>query len=101
MKGAKRESWQRFCGTLGIDTTIKQVWSMIHQMAGINRGSSIPVLVEGGREVVSNRDKADLSVRNFQQVHCAANVSQEGQLRREAMLEQEGHKLEMNSNNGQ
>lgn len=32
---------------------------MIHRMAGINRGFSIPVLVEGRREVVSNKDKAD------------------------------------------
>ncbi len=56
---------------------------MIHRMAGINRGLSIPVLVEGNKEVVSNREKADLLVRTFQGVHSTGNAGREGQLRRE------------------
>lgn len=53
IKCEKRESWQKFCGTLGSETTVKQVWNLIHRMAGINSGFSIPVLVEGCREVVT------------------------------------------------
>lgn len=99
IKCAKRESWQKFCGTLGSETTVKQVWNMIHCMAGINRGFSIPVLVEGGREVVSNKDKADLLVRSFQQVHSDKNVGRDGLIRRELMLKQEGYKLNKNNDN--
>lgn len=99
IKCEKRESWQKFCGTLGSETTVKQVWNLIHRMAGINSGFSIPVLVEGCREVVSNEDKADLLVRSFQQVHSDRNVGGDGSIRRELMLEQEGHKLNKNNDN--
>lgn len=47
-------------------------------MSGINRGLSIPVLVDGCREVISNREKANLLIKTFQQVHSVSNVSMEG-----------------------
>lgn len=72
---------------------------MIHRMAGNNRGFSIPVLVEGCREMVSNKDKADLLVRSFQQVHSGKNVGIDGLIRRELMLKQEGYKLNKNNDN--
>ncbi len=83
IKGAKKGIWRRFCSNKGTQTTVKQVWNMIHRMAGINRGLSIPVLVEGNKEVISNREKADLLVRTFQGVHSTSNAGREGQLRRE------------------
>lgn len=45
IKWAMKESWCMFGGTLGIETTVKQVWSMIYRIAGISRGLSIHVLV--------------------------------------------------------
>ncbi len=99
IKGVKKEIWHRFCSNIGTQTTVKQVWNMIHRMVGINRGLSIPVLVEGNKEVISNREKADLLVRTFQRVHSTSNVGREGQLRREKKCMYEGHKIKINTDN--
>lgn len=74
IKEAKKESWRKFCGTIGAETTIGQVWGMIHKMAGMNRGKSMPVLVEGSEESVSSKEKADLLVSTYQRVHSLSNV---------------------------
>lgn len=70
IKEAKKESWCKLCGTIGTETTVGQVWLMIHKMAGINRGKSMPVLVEGSEESVSSKEKPDLLVRTYQRVQC-------------------------------
>ena len=72
---------------------------MIHQMTGINRGISIPVLSGGNKHAVSNKEKVDLLVRIFQWVRSTSNVDKEGQLRRGQMVAQERHKLEINMDN--
>lgn len=72
---------------------------MIHKMAGINRGKSVPVLVEGSEKRVSSKEKADLLVRTYQRVHSVSNVGRERQLRGGQMLEQEGHKVGVNTDN--
>lgn len=74
-------------------TTVKQVWSMIHQIAGINRGLPMLVLMEGNEEVISNG--RDIS-RDFQEGH---STSSEGQLRKKNILGHEGHLLEINTDN--
>ncbi len=38
IKDSKKESWRRFFGTLGAETTVKQVWNMTHRMLSINKG---------------------------------------------------------------
>lgn len=99
IKEAKKESWRKFCGTIGVETTVGQLWGMVHKMTGINRSRTMPVLVQGEVESVSCKEKANLLVKTYQRVHSSNNVSREGQLRRGQMLEQEGYKLRANTDN--
>lgn len=99
IKQAKKESWQKYCGTLGAQTPVGKMWGMIRRMAGINRGLSMPVLTEGDTEAISNGEKAELLGKTFQQVHSKNNISREGLARRNATLGKEGHKLKHNNDN--
>lgn len=37
IKEAKRERWRKFCGTLGPDTPVTQVWDIVQRMSGCIR----------------------------------------------------------------
>lgn len=99
IKKVRKESWQKFCGTLGKETPLRRVWNMIHRMSGINRALASPVLIEEGKVAVTEKEKSEMLVEAFQQVHSEANVSVEGQLRRRVMLDTEGYKLGQSDDN--
>lgn len=54
VKEAKRKCWRDFCGTLGSDTPVRQVWSRIHKMSGKMVKSLMPALSDGCSDVVNN-----------------------------------------------
>lgn len=85
IKNAKRDSWRSFCGTLSPETPIKQLWMIIHRMSGIYRKPSIPALLEGDIEAVTNKEKADVFVEVFQALHSSGEL---GDLRKEIMLKE-------------
>lgn len=99
IKDAKRESWRKFCGTLGPQTNIRRLWDLVHRMTGEYRTNKIPVLKFEGQEAVKNKDKADLLVKSFKEVHSSENISPISKKEREKKLKNEKHKLEHNKDN--
>lgn len=77
IKDAKRNSWRKFCNTLGPETPVRKLWSAVHRMSGICKRRAIPVLLKGDVEAVSNKEKADMCVDSFQAVHRSGNVGVE------------------------
>lgn len=72
---------------------------MIHRMAGINRGVSLPVLKVGDIVAVDNKAKAELLGKTFQKVHSKENISNEAMIRRNISLDREGYKLSYSNEN--
>ena len=62
IKEAKRCSWRKFCGTLGPETPVRQLWSAVRKLSGVYKSRSIPVLQKGEIVAVSNKEKADMFV---------------------------------------
>ena len=69
IKDAKRNSWRKFCGTLGPETPVGHLWSAMHRMSGVYKRRSIQVLQKGERVAVSNKEKAHMYVDSFQALH--------------------------------
>uniref|UniRef100_A0A8C2KZI6 Uncharacterized protein n=1 Tax=Cyprinus carpio TaxID=7962 RepID=A0A8C2KZI6_CYPCA len=99
IKDAKRESWRKFCGTLGPQTNIRRFWDLVHRMTGEYRTNKIPLLKFEGQEAVKNKDKADLLVKSFKEVHSSESISPISKKEREKKLKNEKHKLEYNKDN--
>ena len=99
IKGEKRNSWRAFCEQIGPETPVGQLWSAVHKMSGKYKSRSIPVLLKGGIEAVSNKEKADMLVDSFQEVHRSECVGEERLRRREEVLEANKWKLEENVEN--
>lgn len=88
IKAERRTSWRNFCGTLGPDTPSVQLWKRIRRMAGKGVTSTIPVLTDGQKEAVNNKEKADMCAKVFKDVHNSKHLGQEIlRLRREVLIE--------------
>ena len=83
IRGAKRGHWREFCGTIGRETKVGDVWGMIRKMGGIRREWGYPVLSQGGEVAVTDKEKARLMVRAFAGVHSSDSLSEEGKRGRE------------------
>ena len=77
IKAVKRSRWRRFCGTLGPETPVRQLWSAGWKMSGVYKSRSIPVLQTGEPVAVSNIEKADMFVEGFQAVHSSGSLGGE------------------------
>ena len=83
IRGAKRGHWREFCGTIGRETKVGEVWGMIRKMGGIRRDWGYPVLRQGDEVAVTDKEKARLMVRAFAGVHSSDSLSEEGKRGRE------------------
>ena len=99
IKTAKRECWRNYCGRLGEDTTLGEVWAVIRRMAGVVKGRSIPVLEEGGVVATNDSQKASMCVKKFQEVHSGVNIGEEGIVIRNEVIRNQMYKLEVNQDN--
>ena len=84
---AKRSRWRRFCDTIGRATPVGEVWGMIKRMSGVRREWDYPVLTSG-KDVAVTDEKAEIMAKAFVQVHSLANLSEEGQRKRERTREE-------------
>lgn len=99
IKEAKRECWRKYCSKLGVETSVVEVWSAVHRMAGVCRRRLIPVLVENGVEAFSDSQKANMLARKFQEIHCGDNIGEEGIRERNKTLRNQEYKCEVNNDN--
>ena len=83
IRGAKRSHWREFCGTIGAETKVGDVWGMIRKMGGVRREWGYPVLSEGGEVAINDKEKAGLMARAFAGVHSSDSLTEEGRRGRE------------------
>lgn len=76
IRRAKKNYWREFCNKIGVEIEINELWGMIRKMGGIQRNTSIPVLIDDNNIAVTDSDKAEILVETFK-VHSNANVSED------------------------
>ena len=99
IKDTKKECWRRYCGGLGIETSIGEIWRAVHRMTGVVRKRKMPVLEEEGVVATSDVEKAKLCEDKFKAVHSGTNIGEEGIRKRNETLRQHISKLEINEDN--
>lgn len=88
VRQAKRASWRNFCDKIGRTTPIGEVWGMIKRMGGDGREWDYPVITLEKETAISNREKAEIMVKTFVNIHSSGNLSEEGRKRRERIMNQ-------------
>uniref|UniRef100_A0A3B1IE94 Reverse transcriptase domain-containing protein n=1 Tax=Astyanax mexicanus TaxID=7994 RepID=A0A3B1IE94_ASTMX len=83
IRKAKRKYWRDFCSSLGRQTSVADVWSMIKKMGGKRVDCSIPVLKHGAEIAVSDREKAEILAKTFIAIHSNNNLTEDARLYRE------------------
>lgn len=83
VKNAKKEYWRGFCNSVGRETKIQNVWSMIKRMNGIKKEYGYPILKDGEVIAIKDEEKANLLAKTFVKIHSLDNVSVDGQRGRE------------------
>lgn len=63
VREAKRKYWREFCGKIGAEVKVGDVWNMIKRMGGIRREFSVPVIKDN--DVVTNQEKAEMLAKGF------------------------------------
>lgn len=95
----------KYCGKLGAETSVREMWKAIHRMAGIVRSdqirsvlicSRVPILESDGRSVIVDIEKASEFENRFRAVHSGDNLEEEGLRRPNETLKQQMHKLDVN-----
>uniref|UniRef100_A0A8C2BUC3 Reverse transcriptase domain-containing protein n=1 Tax=Cyprinus carpio TaxID=7962 RepID=A0A8C2BUC3_CYPCA len=75
VREAKRKYWCEFCGKIGAEVKVGDVWSMIRKMGGMRREFSIPVIKNNEVEAVTNQEKAEMLAKGFVKVHSSKNLT--------------------------
>ena len=75
IKEGKRCNWREFCGTLGPETPVRQLWSAVRKMSGVYKSRSIPVLWRGEIVAVPIKKKQSCLLKVFKQ--CTAQEAWE------------------------
>ena len=86
IKVTKKECWRRYCGTLGVDTSVGEIWAAVHRMSGVRRKRKMPVLEEKGVIAKSDIEKAQMCESKFKDVHRGVNIGEEGIRKRNETL---------------
>ena len=73
IRSAAREHWQSFCDQLTSSTRLSTVWNMARKMNGTQSNPAAVSLVDNGRNLQSNRDKAELFARVFANTSSSEN----------------------------
>lgn len=77
-----------------METSLSEVWSAVHRMAGVCRYSTIPVIEDKGVEALTNGQKANVSAKRFGKVHCGDNIGERGIRERNKTLNGQEHKFQ-------
>ncbi len=88
IKQAKKRYWQSFCTTIGSETQLREVWSVLKKMVGVYRNQSIPVLIDEGEKAVTEEEKAELLAFTFQKAHSTDNLEENYKRSRKDILKQ-------------
>ena len=83
IKTAASDYWHTFCGTLHRTTKLSTVWSMAKRMNGVSTSGKPHILLHENEIIESDRDKANLFVKNFSKVSSDDNYSIEFSIRRQ------------------
>ncbi len=78
IRRARRASWQRFCNEIERTTPAGEVWSMVKRMGRNRRERDYPVLEAEGKVASTDRDKFQILVKAFVQMHSSVNLTEEG-----------------------
>lgn len=73
VKGAKRESWRSFVGTINYKTPLKKVWDTVNKIRKKKQSSNVPQLQHRGRIPDTPQDIANLLGSTFQRNSASAN----------------------------
>jgi len=74
-----RQHWQNFCDQLTNRSRLSTVWNMAKKMDGVKSNPTSKFLLENGKPVELNKDKAEVLARAFASVSSTANYSAEFQ----------------------
>ncbi len=86
IKQAKKRYWQLFFTTIGSETQLREVWSVLKKMVGVYRNQNIPVLIDEGEKAATEEEKDELLAFNFQKAHSTDNLEENYKRRREEIL---------------
>lgn len=86
IRTAKRAYWRKYCGSIGRETKLPDIWGMIRRMNGIRGYREIPVLQGDGAVAVSSAEKAELLAQTLVKVHSSENLSDLAKQQRESTL---------------
>ncbi|KAL2082812.1 hypothetical protein ACEWY4_022630 [Coilia grayii] len=82
IKQAKKECWRRFCDSIGQDTPVGKIWSMIKRMKGNGKQYGYPGLLDGNTVITSIVGKAEIIAKTLSKVHSSENLSQQEKMAR-------------------
>lgn len=71
-----RQHWQNFCDQLTNTTRLTTVWNMAKKMNGTRSNPATAPLVDSGRCVITNQEKAEVFARTFAKTSSSDNYSQ-------------------------
>ena len=74
IKTAKKNTWRKFCSSIGREVQLGDIWSMIKKMSGKRKYNKIPVLIDGDFQAITNKEKADLLGKKFAGVHIVEAI---------------------------
>lgn len=75
IKEAKRECWRRYCGKLGAESSVREVWRAVHHMAGISQSRQVPILEDRVVPIISDVEKANVFENQFRSVRSKLKLS--------------------------
>ncbi|PJE77997.1 hypothetical protein CI610_03076 [invertebrate metagenome] len=76
IQNVKRNHWEEFCSSLNNKTDLKNVWSKVKAIQGINR-TEIPIL---GKNNITDKEKADTLAKQYQSASSNDNLTPEFKL---------------------
>lgn len=86
IKNAKTHVWRNICNSLGGQTKINQVWSVIRKINGIKREYGDAILGDGEIKAIRNEEKADVMTKSFAKIHSSDNIDEERKRGKERTL---------------
>ena len=79
--------------------TVRQLWAAVRKMSGAHKSRSIPMLQKGESVAISNKEKADMFVENFQALHSSGSLGVERCRKRTELMTVNQWKLEESLDN--
>lgn len=83
IRQTKRAYWRKYCDSIGTTVQDEEMSGMIKKMRGDRREWSYPVLTDGNKTAVTNKEKAEMLANSFVMVHSSKTLSEEERRGRE------------------